>query len=215
MATATTAAPAGSDIAQDALKYAGATYVYGGPAARPGDWDCSSFVSYVLGHDLGMVLPGGGKYGAPAYPPNAHGPVVLSYAGWAGATTLPAGMSPSAGDLCVFPGAGPLGHIGIAIDASHMISALDTESGTLVSPIVGYGPAGVAVEYRRVNGAAQTATIDDSSGTLAGYSAIAGTVLAAGALPLVFAGALLALAGLIALAGAAGIAAIMARSARS
>lgn len=209
------ATPAGSAIAQDALKYAGATYVYGGPAARVGDWDCSSFVSYVLGHDLGMVLPGGGKFGASGYPPNAHGPVVVSYAGWAGATTLPGGMPPAAGDLAVFPGVGPLGHIGIAIDASHMISALDTESGTLVTPIVGYGPAGVAPVYRRVNGAAQTATVDESSSTLQGYAAIAGTVLAAGALPLVFAGALLALAGLAALAGAAAIVAIASRSARS
>jgi cell wall-associated NlpC family hydrolase len=195
------AAPAGADIAQDALKYAGQRYTYGGPADRPGDWDCSSFVSYVLGHDLGMVLPGGGRYGSPAYPPHAHGPVVLSYAGWAGATTLPAGMAPAAGDLCVWAGAGPLGHIGIALDGTHMISALDTQYGTLVTPIAGNGPAGVTVQYRRINGAAQTATLglvgDGTSTTGAGYAALAGSVIAAGVLPLAFAGAILGIAAVV------------------
>src|SRR5215472_13498415 len=69
----------GDQVASDALRYVGAGYIYGGPAARPGDWDCSSFVSYVLGHDLGMALPGG-KWGAPGFPPGSHGPVVESYA---------------------------------------------------------------------------------------------------------------------------------------
>src|ERR1035441_380696 len=49
----------GSAIANDALKYVGHAYVYGGPSNVTGGWDCSSFVSWVIGHDLGMTIPGG------------------------------------------------------------------------------------------------------------------------------------------------------------
>ncbi len=143
-------APARGTISGDALKYKGLGYVYGGSASRPGDWDCSSFVSYVLGHDLGMGLPGG-KWGGPGMPPNAHGPVVLSYTSWAGATPV---SSPQAGDLCCWAGAGPDGHIGIAISPTRMISALNPAQGTQVTPIVGTGPVGVPLVYRRVKGAA-------------------------------------------------------------
>jgi hypothetical protein len=147
--------PTGAAIASDALRYVGQGYTYGGPAGHPGDWDCSSFVSYVLGHDLSMTLPGGGTYGTPGNPPASHGPVVGSYATWSGATTLPKGASPAAGDLCVFVGVGPLGHIGIAVDATHMVSALNHVDGTRQSGIVGNGPAGAPLVYRRVNGAGQ------------------------------------------------------------
>ena len=140
------------DVAADALRYQGQPYTYGGRADVPGDWDCSSFVSYVLGHDLGLALPGGGKYGDPGYPPNAHGPVVVGYARWKGAVTLPPGTPPSSGDLCVWAGLGPLGHIGIAVDGSHMISALNHVDGVVRTPISGYGPAGAPLLYRRLTG---------------------------------------------------------------
>lgn len=138
----------GNKIAADALRYAGQGYVYGGDASRPGDWDCSSFVSYVLGHDLRLDLPGG-RWGAPGMPPGDHGPVVTSYASWSGATTV---NTPARGDLVCFVGTGPNGHIGIVLGANRMISALNEVVGTVRTPIAGYGPPGAPIVYRRVLG---------------------------------------------------------------
>jgi hypothetical protein len=137
-------------IAAAAERYEGQGYVYGGNASRPGVWDCSSFVSYVLGHDLKLSLPGG-KWGGPGMPPGSHGPVVTSYAAWQGATTV---TTPQAGDLCCFVGSGPNGHIGIAISSREMVSALNPAVGTVRTPIAGYGPQGAPLIYRRVNGVA-------------------------------------------------------------
>jgi NlpC/P60 family protein len=157
----TSRAVSGDQIAADALRYKGAGYVFGGPARSPGDWDCSSFVSYVLGHDLHLALPGG-KFGAPGFPPNAHGPVVTSYASWKGAVTVAA---PGArGDIVCFVGTGPNGHMGIVLGPDRMVSALDSASGTLVSPITGYGPQGAPIVYRRVLAAAAGTAIQGAAG---------------------------------------------------
>ena len=159
----------GDQVASDALRYVGAGYIYGGPAARPGDWDCSSFVSYVLGHDLGMALPGG-KWGAPGFPPGAHGPVVESYASWPGAVTV---SSPARGDLVCFVGSGTSGHIGIVLGPNQMVSALDSTDGTLVTPIIGYGPPGAPIVYRRLIGAAAgsaAATVGAAATGAQGYA---------------------------------------------
>jgi hypothetical protein len=144
------AAVTGAAIAADALRYTGKGYVYGGNASRSGNWDCSSFVSYVLGHDLKMGLPGG-RWGDPGFPPNAHGPVVLDYARWP-ATTLVA--TPQAGDLCIWAGAGPDGHIGIATSATSMVSALNPSEGTRRTPILGTGPSSAPLTFRRITGVA-------------------------------------------------------------
>jgi cell wall-associated NlpC family hydrolase len=130
-------------IAQDALKYAGHGYTFGGVPAN-GQWDCSSFVNMVVGMDLGMAIPG---YNAGKYDGKTHGPVVMDWATWTGATTV---SSPQQDDLCVWAGFGALGHIGIATDPQHMISALNTHSGTVHTPIAGYGPGSVPVIYRRL-----------------------------------------------------------------
>lgn len=140
----------GDQIAADALRWRGQGYIYGGSASHPGDWDCSSFISYVLGHDLGLALPGG-KWGAPGFPPNAHGPVVESYASWRGAVTV---QAPARGDLVCFVGQGVNGHIGIVLGTDQMVSALDSSDGTKVTPINGYGPPGAPIVYRRILGAA-------------------------------------------------------------
>lgn len=142
----------GATIAADALRYDGATYVYGGNASRVGLWDCSSFVSYVLGHDLKLALPGG-RWGGPGMPPGSHGPVVLSYAAWAGSYQV---SVPGPGDLCIWAGDGPNGHIGIALGPDRMISALNPQLGTLITQIAGTGPASAPLTYRRLTGAVTT-----------------------------------------------------------
>lgn len=114
----------GSAIANDALKYEGLGYVYGGNASSPGDWDCSSFTSYVLGHDLGMALPGG-KWGEPGFPPNAHGPTTNDYLLFG--TPVNYG-SEQPGDLLV-----TTVHMGICIGGGGMISAQDPQLGTGIS----------------------------------------------------------------------------------
>ena len=119
----------------------------GAPAGGIGHWDCSSFVNWVVGHDCSMAIPG---YGAGAYNGDSHGTVVLDWAVWSGAATVKS--SPSRGDLCVWAGVGASGHMGIALDATHMISALNHIRGTIQSPIAGYGPLGVPVIYRSVGG---------------------------------------------------------------
>jgi cell wall-associated NlpC family hydrolase len=112
----------GSAIADDALRYQGEGYVWGGHADTPGDWDCSSFVSYVLSHDLGMKLPGGGKYGDPAYPPNEHGPTTNDYLLFGTPVNL---GSEQPGDLVV-----STVHMGIVTSRGQMISAQDPQAGT-------------------------------------------------------------------------------------
>jgi cell wall-associated NlpC family hydrolase len=139
----------GSRIAADAVTYAGSGYVYGGtPGTGRGNWDCSSFVNAVIGRDLELPIPG---FAAGAYRGQVHGPDVLDWAAWGGVSPV---SSPVAGDLACWPGAGPDGHIGIALDDAHMISALDTQDGTVKTPIEGYGPQGVQVVFRRLNGTA-------------------------------------------------------------
>lgn len=149
MATTTVS---GAAIADAALRYKGEGYVYGGTGSRPGDWDCSSFVTYVLGHDLGMAVPGG-SWASVTGRGTVHGPVVTSYATWSGAVTVPAGQA-AEGDLVLFVGLGTGGHMGIVLGPDKMVSALDSSQGTLVSPIQGYGPAGAPIVYRRIREAA-------------------------------------------------------------
>jgi len=152
----------GGSLAQDALKYQGAAYTWGGaPAAGIGHWDCSSFVNWCAGHDLGLAIPG---YAAGTYDGRSHGPVVVEWAAWNGCTTVKG--PPSNSDLCIWAGIGATGHIGIAIDGSNMISALDTKYGTVQTPIAGNGPAGVPVIYRRINAAAGPGNTAAASGCL-------------------------------------------------
>lgn len=115
-----------SAIAQDALKYVGAGYVFGGNASQVGHWDCSSFVSYVLGHDLGLPLPGG-RWGDPGFPPHAHGPTTSNYLLWGTALNR---NQVQAGDLVVWPT-----HMGIALSQTEIVAARTTASGTGTSQI--------------------------------------------------------------------------------
>lgn len=205
----------GAQIAADAMKYRGLGYVYGGDASSPGNWDCSSFVSYVLGHDLGLGLPGNGRFGEPGYPPHAHGPVVVDYANWTGARTVATGPGAAnaarAGDLCCFVGLGASGHIGIATGSNRMVSALDTSQGTIASPIAGYGPYGAPLIIRRVLGVPAGPGIPQPGGP-GGPGGVQPVVIL-----MVLAGAVLAAAVLAAVAGAivAGVAGYGAKKALS
>lgn len=151
-------AATGNAISDAALKYNGQGYVWGGPADRPGNWDCSSFVSYVLGHDLGMTLPGGGKYGGAGYPPHTHGPTTLNYLLFG--TPVNFGQE-QPGDLLV-----STVHIGICIGGGKMISAQDPRDGT---GIAGYrsGFPGGTPTVRRVS-APSTGTTQAPGTTTAG-----------------------------------------------
>jgi len=127
-------------IAQKAMQYQGAGYVWGGNASSIGNWDCSSFVSKVLGQDCGLPLPGG-KWGDPGFPPGSHGPTTLEY------MLYGTGISQAdvrAGDLVV-----SVEHMGIAISSTQYISAHSPESGTGVSDFPAGFPAGPPI-YRRV-----------------------------------------------------------------
>lgn len=190
------APPSGAQIAAAGRRYAGQRYVYGGNASSPGDWDCSSFISYVLGHDLALSLPSG-RWGDPGFPPNSHGPVVVDYSQWAGAVTV---TRPEPGDLVIWDGLGAGGHIGIYLGPNQMVSALDTRDGTLVSPIAGYGPGGGdPTAYRRVTGLSggTTPSPPGSAGSgrggvnVLGLVLVAAGVAAAGLVLLAAAGAIL------------------------
>jgi cell wall-associated NlpC family hydrolase len=158
-------ATSGAAIADDALRYKGETYVYDGTGSRPGDWDCSSFVTYVLGHDLQLAVPGG-TWAQVTGNGTQHGPVVTSYATWPGAVTIPASQLLE-GDLVLFVGSGTAGHMGIVLGPDKMVSALNTAQGTLESPITGYGPPGAPIIYRRLR--------DSAGGPIPQAPGVAGT----------------------------------------
>jgi cell wall-associated NlpC family hydrolase len=157
-------------IVAEAMKYKGRVpYQYGG--ASPRGWDCSGFINYVLGHDLHITLPGGVK----GFNGESHGPVVIQYVNWSGSQAVKGDLAP--GDLVVFAGLGPLGHIGIVTGPDQMISALDPQYGTAVTPIKGFGPPGAPITYRRVKGTSAGGAVSSSApGT---SDSVAGDVIGA------------------------------------
>lgn len=132
-----------AQIATDAVKYVGAGYQFGGRAETPGDWDCSSFLSYVLGKDFGLALPGGGHYGDPGYPPHAHGPVAAAYKLYGQAINR---SDLSAGDIVAWNT-----HCGIALSRSQIVAARTPSAGTGISGIDAVtSELGETPAYRRV-----------------------------------------------------------------
>lgn len=129
-----------NQVAAAALKYIGAGYVFGGPADRPGNWDCSSFVSYVLGHDLGLPLPGG-KWGDPGFPPHAHGPATTTYMLY-GQPVQPG--QERKGDLIISSE-----HMGIVVADGTYMSAKTPSAGTGLGLYRQSFPGGTPV-FRRV-----------------------------------------------------------------
>lgn len=110
---------ANASIAQYALQFNGRVpYKWGG--ADPTGWDCSGFATYVLVHTGHTNLPS-----------NYH-TVCMQFYGWSGAVKV---STPEAGDLVVWPT-----HMGIAINSTQMISALNPSRGTVVTTFSDGGP---------------------------------------------------------------------------
>jgi cell wall-associated NlpC family hydrolase len=146
-ATAASVSPTGNAVADDAQKYAGHAYLYGGAPGPDGSkpWDCSSFCNWVLGHDLGMTLPGASS---PGFSGDSHGPNTVMYLAWGRAKTISGNAAAAqAGDLCVWQT-----HMGIALGGGQMISALNPSLGTRVTSISGGAPGGEVLFVRRIGG---------------------------------------------------------------
>jgi hypothetical protein len=138
-------ATARRSILGDFMRYRGKVpYVWGG--ANPGGWDCSGALNWVLGHDLRLTLPGDIR----GFDGSDHGPVVMDYLTWDGAVTVPG--PPVANDLCIWTGGAFGGHIGVAAGPTTLLSALDPQYGTALTPIATSGPPGPLI-FRRVTGA--------------------------------------------------------------
>jgi cell wall-associated NlpC family hydrolase len=123
----------GSQIAADGLKYVGHGYVWGGPSNVSGGWDCSSFASYVLGHDLQIPIPGGSWADVTANGAE-HGPTTDGYLLYGTPVNLGDEL---AGDLVVTSV-----HMGIVIGGGKMVSAQDPQLGTGISSYQSGFPGG-------------------------------------------------------------------------
>jgi peptidoglycan DL-endopeptidase CwlO len=131
-----------SDIANDAQRYIGSGYVWGGaPGNGAGHWDCSSFVNAVIGRDLGLAIP---MYKAGAYHGQSHGPTTVVWLAWTGCFTIKKqDMAP--GDLAVWQT-----HMGIITGPNRMVSAQDQQLGTRETTISGGAPFGEILFVRRL-----------------------------------------------------------------
>ena len=118
-----------SALAQYAETWVGHKYVYGGPSNPTDGWDCSSFVSYCLGH-FNIDSPGG-SWAKVTGNGKTHGPTVASYVVWNGASTISRSQV-IAGDLILYP---PDTHMGIATSSTEFVSAEDPADSTNVAPI--------------------------------------------------------------------------------
>ena len=97
----------------------------------PNAFDCSGLV-YAALHKVGVAIPQG----------DSTANTEANWLGSNGATVVKSESDVKPGDLVFFHGAapgpsnyGPIGHVGMAIDSGHMISAYDTASGILITPI--------------------------------------------------------------------------------
>lgn len=130
-------------LAGVAQQYVGHAYSFGGAPGTDGSkpWDCSSFVNYVVSK-TGRAIPG---YKAGTYDGSVHGPTTLQWAAWPGLVHIDRSQL-QAGDIIIWAG-----HMGIAVDGSHLVSALNESEGTKVTGIDGTGTGPILV-YGRLSG---------------------------------------------------------------
>jgi len=143
VASTSAAGSAGGAVSgSGATRYQGHCYLYGGAPGLTGAgcWDCSSFVNWYIGHDLGRPIPGVAHYDG-----SSHGPATGSWLIWSGAVTIPASQAQD-GDIVVWPT-----HMGIYLGGGQMISALNPSLGTRVTSVAGGAPGGEGSgTYRRL-----------------------------------------------------------------
>lgn len=119
----------GAAILSDARKYNGHQYVYGGPSNPQGGFDCSSFASYVLGHDEGLALPGG-TWASTTSSGQIHGDVASQFINLPGAHKVSHNAADiQQGDVLVWST-----HVGFGVGPGTMFSAYDTAQGVLQTP---------------------------------------------------------------------------------
>jgi len=133
------AAPALSHLSQRVAEYAidsiGHAYEWGG---APGPeftapWDCSSAVNSWWGGMAGQAIPG---YGPGEYDGTEHGPSTLGWLGWIDTGVYELARSQvGPGDIICWQT-----HMGVAVDGSDMVSALDPSQGTQRTLIDGLIP---------------------------------------------------------------------------
>lgn len=135
----------GSALANMALANVGHAYLYGGAPGPNGSnpWDCSSAVSWWIGHQMSHAIPGG-SWAAVTANGSQHGPATGSYNSWSGAKVIPRSQL-GAGDLCCWDT-----HIGIALNNTQMVSALNPSLGTAVTGVENGGPGGETLTCRRI-----------------------------------------------------------------
>lgn len=123
---------AAGTLAGEAMKYRGHAYLFGGTPGEDGSrpWDCSSFVNWVASVRMGLPIPG---YGPGKYRGTSHGPPTGMWGVWPGLRHVKR-SEVQAGDIIVW-----VGHMGIATSSQTMVSALNSNVGTVESAIEGYG----------------------------------------------------------------------------
>ena len=123
----------GENIGPIAAQYVGHAYSFGGAPGKDGakPWDCSSFVNWIVSVKAGKAIPG---YGAGSYDGSSHGPTTFLWGVWLAGLQRLTRDQVASGDIIVWSD-----HMGIAVDQNHMISALNHNEGTKITPIDGYG----------------------------------------------------------------------------
>lgn len=132
----------GADIGPIAARYVGHAYSFGGAPGKDGSrpWDCSSFVNWIVSQKAGKSIPG---YGAGKYDGSSHGPTTFIWGVWTAGLQRLTRDQVASGDIIVWTN-----HMGIAVDNQHMVSALNPNEGTKVTPIDGHGNGPIMIYGR-------------------------------------------------------------------